>query len=259
MVPKRKIKLRWGRITTVLIIGVALLSYLAYGEYQKRQEQRQIEANRQVLVALESRSVQEIEARLREIREEFGIGNIALDKIPNRKYFEDSVFMGDSMTEAIEYYDILPPSNVVATVGRNTMTAREDVALLKNLSPSRLFLWYGQNDLSIFSTADEFTKSYQVLIDEIRKVQPEAEIVLLSISPVTEEAVANQPELAPQRMADFNAALKTLAEERGYFFIDVGTVMEDEFFEPDGIHVTPPFYTALFNQIKKEFIGRDES
>lgn len=259
MAPKRKRRLRWGRISTVLGLVLALIIYIGYGQHQKRQELRQIEANRQVLKALESRSVSEIEARLREIREEFGVGNIALDQIPNRKYFENALFMGDSLTEAILHYDFLPPSNVVAQVGRNTMTAREDVALLENLSPTRLFLWYGQNDLTSFSTAESFASSYQDLIVEIRKVQPEAEIVLLSISPVTEAAVIKQPELKRQRMGEFNAALQKLATERGYIYLDVGGILEEEYYEPDGIHVKPRFYTVLFNHIKKEFIGRDES
>lgn len=259
MATKRRRRLRWGRISTVLGIVLSLIIYFGYQSHQRAQEQRQIEANRQVVKALEYRSVAEIEARLREIRAEFGVGNIAMDQIPNRKYFEDSLFLGDSLTEAILHYDLLPPSNVVAEVGRNTMTAKEDIALIRNLAPTRIFLWYGQNDLAVFSTAERFASSYQELIREVQKAQPEAELVILSISPVTEAAAASQPELKPERMDEFNAALEHLARDQGYIYLDIGGLFTEDHYEPDGIHVKPRFYTTLFNHIKKELIGRDES
>ena len=259
MARNRKRKLRWGRISILLAVVLSIIFYTGFTRHQKQQELRQIEANRQVLKALESRSVAEIEARLREIREEFGVGNMAMDQIPNRKYFEDSVFMGDSLTEAIQHYDLLPASNVVAAVGRNTMTAVEDVALLKNLSPTRLFLWYGQNDLSNHNSGDAFKANYEKLIQAILEVQPEVEIVLLSISPVTEAAIREQPELTFQRVAEFNNALSEHGADRGYIYLDITELIEPEHYEPDGIHVKPRFYTVLFNHIKKEFIGRDES
>lgn len=249
-------RLRWGRIGILLVALFALISYFLYNQHQKNLEERQIEANRQVLKAMEYQSVAEIEQRLREIRKEYGIGNISLDQIPNRKYFEDSVFMGDSLTAAISYYDLLPASNVVAAVGRNTMTAEEDFPLLKDLSPARLFLWYGINDLSRFDTAEAFRESYASLIDKIRAVQPQAEIVILSIQPVTEAASAKQPELKPERREEFNKALKALADQENILFIDSSGILQDSYYEPDGIHVTEEFYGKLFNLIKKEFIER---
>lgn len=253
---RNKKKLRWGRIGALVLVLVSLIVYFLYNQYQKEEARRQIEANRQVVKAMELRSVTDIEQKLREIKKEFGIGKIAIDEIPNKKYFEDSIFMGDSMTEAIAVYDFLPPSNVVAAVGRNTKTAPQDVALLNNLSPTRLFLWYGLNDLSQYNNVADFKTGYSTLVDQVKAVLPNTEIVILSIMPVTDSAVKKQPELSRTRLDSFNGSLKDLAGDRGLIYMDVTEVLKPELYEPDGIHTKPVFYRNLFNFIKKEFIER---
>lgn len=252
----RKVKLRWGRIAILGLVVAALLSYFLYQQHLQREAERQIEVNREVVRAMELRSVTEIEARLRAIKEEYGIGKIAIAEIPDRKYFEDSIFMGDSVTESIRLYDLLPPSNVVAAVGRNTRTALQDVPLLANLSPARIFLWYGMNDLEIFSDADAFIASYGELIGQIHQTLPDTEIVLLSILPANETAVRKQPNLAEERVTAFNGAMKKLAQESDWIYLDITETVTPELYEPDGIHVKPAFYTQLFNFIKREFIER---
>ena len=252
----KKTKVRWGRLGLVGLLILAVLIYIFYQQHQRKEAERQIEANREVVRAMELRSVTEIEARLRAIKEEYGIGKIAISEIPDRKYFEDSIFMGDSVTQSISLYDILPPSNVVAAVGRNTKTALEDVALLANLSPARIFLWYGMNDLENFADASAFSASYDRLITEIRQTLPDPEIVLLSILPATDAAIRNQPQISKERADSFNQALKTLAEQKDYIYMDITEVVTPELYEPDGIHVKQQFYPKLFNFIKREFIEK---
>ncbi|MFB0959354.1 GDSL-type esterase/lipase family protein [Clostridiaceae bacterium HFYG-1003] len=253
---KRKTKYRWGRIGLAALIFLIIVGYFAVRQHQKNEAARQIEINRQVVRAMEAKSVTEIEARLRSIKEQYGIGKIAVAEIPNRKYFEDAIFMGDSITQSISLYDLLPPSNVVAKVGRNTKTATEDVALLSNLSPARIFLWYGMNDLENFSSADAFTASYRTLLEQIRGKLPQTEIVLLSILPSNAKAIQKQPALAKTRREAFNKGIQTLADESNAIYMDISSVVTEELYEPDGIHVKPQFYTDFFNFIKREFIEK---
>ena len=79
---RNKKKLRWGRIGALVLVLVSFLVYFLYNQYQKEEERKQIEANRQVVKAMELRSVNEIEQRLREIKKNFGIGKISIDEIP---------------------------------------------------------------------------------------------------------------------------------------------------------------------------------
>lgn len=252
----KKRKLRWGRIGLVILAVAVLVSYLFYRQHQRNEALRQIEINRQVVRAMELKSVAEIEAKLREIREEYGIGKIDVAEIPNRKYFEDSIFMGDSITQSISLYDQLPPSNVVATVGRNTKTAAADVPLLNNLSPARIFLWYGMNDLQVFSSADAFKASYETLIGQIRQTLPNTEIVMLSILPSDSAAIKDQPALSSKRQGEFNQKIRELADAGDHIYIDITPIVDAQLYEPDGVHVKPAFYGVLFNHIKREFIDR---
>ncbi|PKK39202.1 hypothetical protein ABB02_01434 [Clostridiaceae bacterium JG1575] len=242
-------------VLVVLLLLVPLALFMGYKKMQEAQEKERIRINREIVKAMELKSVTELEGRLRELRKEYGIGKIAVEEISNKKYFEDSLFMGDSMTESIAYYEFLPKANVLATVGRNTKTALADLALLKNLAPHRIFLWYGANDLSNFSK-EEFKKQYIELVAKIRQEKPDAQLVFLPILPVTDAAVAAQPELSFENMKAYNQVIGEVARETKGLLLDLKEVFSPEYYEPDGIHMKPAFYKNLLNTIKKELIER---
>lgn len=254
MTGRKKRKLRWQRVGVLFMVILALAVFLLYRQNKARQARQQIEINREVIRAMEAKSVTEIEQKLRHIKATYGIGTIDLEQIPNRTYFEDSIFMGDSITQSISLYGLLPPANVVARVGRNTGSALEDVPLLANLSPDRLFIWYGMNDLEVYQRKDAFLSAYRKLLQKIQQVQPETQIILLSILPAQDKAAVKKPSLAKERRDEFNAAIQSLAAEANLSYIDLTALSRPELYEPDGIHVKKEFYGEFFNFLKREFI-----
>ncbi len=240
----------------ILLVAVSLVSGLIYNS-RVRQEQiaQDIAVNRQKVKTLEGRDIAKTEEHLRKIRKEYGINRSEIDSMSNKRYFEDSVFMGDSLMEPLSLYDHLPPSNVIAKMGRNTTTASEDVPLLSSVSPGRIFMMYGMNDLTTKDSAASFKKSYEELIAEVQKTRPDAKIILLSILPVTPAAASNQPQLKDERIDEFNSSIREIAEEKGFIYMDVQKlVRENDLYEPDGIHLKSEFYTKFLNHIKTEFM-----
>lgn len=248
-------------ILKYLAITVVILAVIAgvYNneKYKKEQIAHDIEVNRRAIKSLEQRDLNEIEKLLKNIRKEYGINLKDSNNISNKRYFEDSVFMGDSLMEPLSLYDFLPPVNVVARMGRNTSTAHEDLKDLKKVAPVRIFMMYGMNDLTIWGDEGEFKESYLNLINKVREIQPNSEIVLLSILPVTDAASKRQPVLSKDRISEYNEVIKEIAEENSLIFLDVTSLItSNDIYEPDGVHVKAVFYGRFLDYIKAEFISR---
>ena len=87
--------------------------------------------------------------------------------------FKSTVFMGDSLTEAIYAYGFLDSTSVVAEKGKNVMTALEDdVPKVVNLVPNRVIMLYGMNDLECFEDLNDFCDKYKILINSTKEKLP---------------------------------------------------------------------------------------
>ena len=86
-----------------------------------------------------------------------------------KEFFNNTVFMGDSLTEAIYAYGFLDSTSVVAEKGKNVMTALEDdVPKVINLVPNRVIMLYGMNDLECFEDLNDFFFFFKILINSIK-------------------------------------------------------------------------------------------
>lgn len=61
-----------------------------------------------------------------------------------------------------------------------------------------------------------------------------------SIFPVTDSAVKKEPELA--QISEYNTALKGMCDEMQVGFIDNTELVEDQYYEEDGVHFKAEFY-----------------
>lgn len=194
----------------------------------------------EVLALIEEKQVKEAEPL--DINEE--------EDIDFKQYFASSIFMGDSMVEAFLAYDYLDTSSVVAKVGLRLGTVQEEVQTVINLSPQEVFLLFGANDLLIYKTADQYIEQYEALIQQLKQSLPKVKIYVISIFPIREDIASNTPELSLERVTAYNEALKKLSETAGYAFIDVGSYVTEEMYEPDGIHVKAKFYPIWMKVVK---------
>lgn len=176
----------------------------------------------------------------------------------NRNYkeiFEDTVFMGDSLVEPLEEYNFLSSSSVVATKGRNVITANEkDVSSVTNLKPRKIIMLYGMNDLNMFKYKNDFINKYKVLIGNIRNRLPETKIYINNIFKTQEKVWLNDKNFTPERITEFNNALKDMCDELKINYIDVSSLVKgnSKLYEPDGIHLIANFYPNWLEQIDKK-------
>ncbi|MEK3716912.1 GDSL-type esterase/lipase family protein [Paenibacillus sp. FSL R7-0333] len=171
--------------------------------------------------------------------------------------FKNSVFLGDSITEALSYHDILDEFNVVAGAGKTTelSLAGGDVDKLAERNPQYVFIMLGSDDILLPPQITDNPKQYSLkfyaqLIDSIREKLPEASITVLPVTPVTAEAEKVEPRY--KNIDDYNQGLQELAGKKQIGFADLSSIFADSthLYSSDGIHFKPEFYTRMLDLLK---------
>jgi hypothetical protein len=185
----------------------------------------------------------------------------------DKAYFDNFLFIGDSISTGLSGFDFLSAANVFAKIGYTPTNVRTDenngVTVYQKLAvqkPETVVIMLGTNGLSYIST-DAMIKDYSLFIDEIRDILPDSRIVILSIPPVTKVHEETKPENIAL-IKGYNEALLTMSEEKETDFIDVYTLLADgegytrtEYAEADGLHVKGPAYKAILHLIETTLKG----
>ncbi|MCC3372894.1 GDSL-type esterase/lipase family protein [Cohnella sp. REN36] len=171
--------------------------------------------------------------------------------------FQYSVFLGDSITEALSYHDILEEFNVVAGAGTTTELSLEggDVDKLAERNPQHVFIMLGSDDILLPPQITDNPKQYSLkfyakLIDSIKEKLPKASITVLPVTPVTPEAEKLEPRY--KNINDYNQGLKELANKEQVGFVDLSSIFTDsqDLYSADGVHFKPKFYTRMLDLLK---------
>ena len=183
-------------------------------------------------------------------------------------YFEDAVFLGDSRTEGFRLYSGLKTGTYLCGVGatvesvfskKNFETeSGEKVPLLDAVAEQdcdKIYIMLGINELG-WSKVKTFHDQYAKLIDRVREDHPEAKIVLQSIPPVSAKQEAKKTYVNNDRISDYNEVIRTLAEEKECYFLDVAACLSDgngllpKDLNFDGIHLNPAGCKVWLNYLR---------
>ncbi|MFC6649159.1 GDSL-type esterase/lipase family protein [Paenibacillus rhizoplanae] len=145
--------------------------------------------------------------------------------------FKNSVFLGDSITEALSYHDILDEFNVVAGAGKTTELSlmSGDVDKLAERNPQHVLIMLGSDDILLPPQITDNPKQYSLdfyaqLIDSIKEKLPKASVTVLPVTPVTPEAEQVEPRY---NINDYNQGLKELADKKQVGFADLSSIFAD--------------------------------
>ncbi len=152
-------------------------------------------------------------------------------------YFDDAVFIGDSLTTGLSLYGLLPEEQVLADTGINpqTILTRECISqdgtdktvldAAANLSPAKIYIMLGANGVA-FLNFEDIVDWYGQLIDGLREEHPDSEIYVQSVLPVTRER--EDDTLNNARITELNGLLQEMAADKGVFYLSVNEAIADE-------------------------------
>ena len=184
-------------------------------------------------------------------------------------YFDDAMFVGDSITTGIELYGVMPNATVVASTGinPNTIMTTPDIELADGSSvtilqamsayhPKKIYIMLGSNGVE-FIGKETMMELYGEFIDAVKTQHPDSIIYLQSILPVTQAKEAASPELSNDKIDEYNAAIMELAGEKEAYYLNVAEsfkdetgALPDEASPNDGMHFGVSHYEIWMDYLK---------
>ena len=167
-----------------------------------------------------------------------GIGKVDIEQTISEQrepeewdYFDDTVFVGDSITYGIASYGYLDFNHVFAKIGlhqgtalyskcvytskTNSMTISDALRIAK---PGKVVVTLGINAVYSYKS-DNFYTNYLSLIRKIKEATPNSIIIIQSVLPVTEKwSIDNGVNNGNERVAYINEKLAQMAEEQKCLF-----------------------------------------
>lgn len=187
------------------------------------------------------------------------ITNNEKNTIENIEFGSNVAFIGDSRTQAFLAYtgltevvdytniglmvDTAITKKIVTDKNGEKITILED---LKNNNVNTIYIMLGINELGwVYNSI--FIQKYEELIDKIKEVKPECEIILQSIIPVTKTKSDNDKIYNNNKIKEYNKLIKELANKKKIKFIDLVPIITDEKgnlpenASSDGIHLNKEY------------------
>ncbi|MBO9198726.1 MULTISPECIES: GDSL-type esterase/lipase family protein [Niastella] len=172
------------------------------------------------------------------------------------------VFLGNSITEAGPWSEVLPGVNVVnrGISGDNSWGVYNRLPQVIALKPVKIFLLIGVNDLKRGVPVDYIVQNYDRIAAMLKTALPKTTLYLQSVLPVAEPMLANiYAKISNEKIRQLNEGLKQVAKKYYCPFIDLyQEVFVDEkgqmrtSYTTDGLHCKPAGYLAWAAYLKKK-------
>ncbi len=180
--------------------------------------------------------------------------------------FDNSyAFFGNSIIGDLASYDVADDADIYSYVGLNVSTAFDQKVdghketMLNELISKKyktIFIMFGMNELG-WSYPEIFVDNYSELIDTIHEALPDADINLISVTPITKSQEKKKDgNINMKRINEYNKKILNLAKSKNVKFLDVSKYLADENGylpendSPDGLHLQPDCSLKFVNAIK---------
>ncbi len=187
-------------------------------------------------------------------------------------YFNDAVFIGDSRTQGLITATGLYNATAFTHQGLTVDTAFKDLIVeidgqyytavdaLSHAQFSKVYIMLGINETGwIYSS--KFIEGYGRIIDAVRSANPEAQIYIQEILPVSNSVSNSHDYIKNGKIDEYNQLLQQLADEKQVYFVDTasavagadGSLPEDA--AVDGIHLKNSYCQQWLDYLKSHTVS----
>lgn len=197
---------------------------------------------------------------------------VSKNEIPQgEEWFDDAIFIGDSLTVGLSAYKILDENKIFASTGINPQTILTKACIEKNktsltvadaikdINPKKIYIMLGSNGVA-FLSKDKVIELYGEFIDSIKASHPDSQIYLQSIMPVTASKEKEDDRYANSKIDEYNDAILDLATEKEVYFVYVAEAVKDEngclpdSASSDGMHFGPSVYNLWLDYLREHYV-----
>ena len=194
----------------------------------------------------------------------FEPGNVTDDA-----YFDKVALIGDSRTEGLAFYCDVNNWAIMADKGLTASKALEnDIVKLANgttVTPIEalgykeykyIYIGFGMNELG-WLYPEVFIDDYKTFIEEVKKVQPNAVIMVESILPVSASKSASDENINNSKITTYNGMLLDMCKEFGdVIYLDTASAVTvdgalPEAASTDGVHCDKNYNEKILEYIRK--------
>jgi len=188
-------------------------------------------------------------------------------------YFQDAVFIGDSRTVGISEYSGIENATFLCRTSlsiydyakpkityKDKKTSIQEV--LQNETFGKIYLMVGINECS-YGTPESFYELYREVVEDIRRLQPEALIFIEGNLLVTQSKSDSSQGVTNENISSRNELIATLANQKDTFYIDINqsSLCENGALIPeftwDQIHIKAQYYAVWKEFLLQHGIIRD--
>lgn len=199
-------------------------------------------------------------------------------------YFEDAVFVGDSLTEGLrEYSNIENAVAKIATfISAKNQTPKSflegvivfpggyrptqnGVEAIVSENPGKVYITLGTNALT-FMNREQLIYYYDQLLTALQEQLPDTIFYVCSITPTTVEEASRRPVFSYDAVYAANNEIAMMASLKGMHYINLHEVLagDDGYLKPeyaysDGIHLRPDTYTLWVQYLMSHTVHRADN
>ena len=182
-------------------------------------------------------------------------------------YFQDAVFLGDSLTVGFQAYSGLNANFLCRTsMSVGGVFNKEDdgtslIEKVKALNPKKIYVMLGVNEYIAMSNKDVVMDKFRRVIDALKADNPDSLIYIQSLLPVS-KAEEERGKFSNEVIYNFNETLKQITEDKQVYFIDVYKAVTDNDgyligeLTGDGIHLGAEGCKIWTDYLKKHAVVR---
>lgn len=192
------------------------------------------------------------------------------------EWFDDAAFIGNSRSEGIRLYKIIPQADVFADRGLMIDTVLTKPVIkteagkvtvidaLKEKQYGKVYIMLGTNELG-WPYVDVFAEKYAEMVRAVREAQPDAQIYIQSILPVSTEKSQKDKIYNNEKITQFNEAIRGVAEREQVYYVDVQSALRDEDgglpkdASTDGVHMNKEYYGVWLEYIRTHTVSETET
>lgn len=170
------------------------------------------------------------------------------EQVAVRTLFANTIFFGDSMTQAIGEYGFLDMTNIVyqrsATIDVLITKIPEVAATL----PKQVVIFTGLNDCNHYTEIADYRRDYVTMLQQLKASIPGVKIIVSSLLSPSDALGKVRADLV--RAPQFDQELRNICQENDVTYVDSTWIVRQKNYLDDGIHMNRTFYRVWFRYLK---------
>lgn len=170
------------------------------------------------------------------------------EQVAVRTLFANTIFFGDSMTQAIGEYGFLDMTNIVyqrsATIDVLITKIPEVAATL----PKQVVIFTGLNDCNHYTDIADYRRDYVTMLQQLKTSITGVKIIVSSLLSPSDALGQVRADLV--RAPQFDQELRSICQENDVTYVDSTWIVRQKNYLDDGIHMNRTFYRVWFRYLK---------